>query len=145
MDFNVYTQKIDNVTIKSQIWDTAGQEQFKAITKSYFRNVTGALVFDASRDDSLLNVKQWIKDLNENGVNDSCIVCVANKCDLLYNTLSIPDNINGNIKILQCSSISTEKVQETFWKFLTHLHFIQNTKGGDIKVFNSYKTSIPGI
>ena len=45
VDFKVYTKTINNVTIKSQIWDTAGQEQFKAITKSYFRNVTGALVF----------------------------------------------------------------------------------------------------
>ena len=144
VDFKVYTKTINNVTIKSQIWDTAGQEQFKAITKSYFRNVTGALVFfDASQDNSLLNVKQWIKDLNDNGVNDCCIICVANKCDLVYNTSYIPDNINKNIKILHCSSISTEKVQNVFGLFLNHLYFIQKTNKENIKVFNSYRTTIP--
>lgn len=143
VDFNTYTKKIDNIIIKSQIWDTAGQEQFKAITKSYFRNVTGALIFfDASQNDPILNVKQWIKDLNDNGVNDNCIICIANKCDLLYDTSSIPININGNIKILQCESTSTKKVQDTFGLFLNHLYFVQNNKKEDIKVYNSYKIHI---
>ena len=93
VDFNVYTTQIcDNLTIKSQIWDTAGQEQFRAITKSYFRNVTGALIFfDASDNDSIPNAKLWLNDLVENGVHKDCVMFVANKCDLSHNAISIPE------------------------------------------------------
>lgn len=37
-------------TIKLQIWDTAGQEAYRSITRSYYRSTVGALlVYDISR------------------------------------------------------------------------------------------------
>lgn len=36
--------RIDDVNIKLQIWDTAGQDKFKTITKNYYRNTQGVLV-----------------------------------------------------------------------------------------------------
>ena len=35
---------LDDIRIKLQIWDTAGQDKFKTITKSYYRNSQGVLV-----------------------------------------------------------------------------------------------------
>jgi GTPase SAR1 family protein len=35
---------IDDIKIKLQIWDTAGQDKFKTITKNYYRNTQGVLV-----------------------------------------------------------------------------------------------------
>ena len=29
---------VDNAKIKLQIWDTAGQDKYKTITKNYYRN-----------------------------------------------------------------------------------------------------------
>lgn len=41
---------VNNRTIKLQIWDTAGQEEFKAVTRSYYRSCAAALVvFDVTR------------------------------------------------------------------------------------------------
>ncbi len=37
IDFKVRTVKVDQYRVKLQIWDTAGHERFRAITKSYYR------------------------------------------------------------------------------------------------------------
>lgn len=139
VDFNVYTKKIcDDLTIKSQIWDTAGQEQFRAITKSYFRNVTGALIFfDVSDNNSISNTKQWLNDLIENDVHKDCIMFIANKCDLSYNMLSIPDTIE-TVKVLQCSSISRDNVEKTFLLFLNQLYHVQKTNKENIKTYDTF-------
>jgi small GTP-binding protein len=38
------TVEIDNIKIKLQIWDTAGQEKYKTITQNYYRNCNGAII-----------------------------------------------------------------------------------------------------
>ncbi|KAH8046970.1 GTPase [Aureococcus anophagefferens] len=37
IDFKIKTINLDGKRVKLQIWDTAGQEQFRTITRSYFR------------------------------------------------------------------------------------------------------------
>lgn len=44
---------IEGQDIKLQIWDTAGSESFRSITRSYYRGAAGALlVFDITRRES---------------------------------------------------------------------------------------------
>lgn len=52
---------INGKTIKIQIWDTAGQEEFKAITRSYYRSSAAALVvFDLTRPETFRNASRWV-------------------------------------------------------------------------------------
>jgi GTPase SAR1 family protein len=44
IDFAVKNLSIENKTIKLQVFDTAGQERFKSIITSYFRNADGILL-----------------------------------------------------------------------------------------------------
>ena len=58
----------DNYNIRLQIWDTAGQERFRSITKNIYRNAHGVLfVYDITNKESFLNIKNWIKDLQNVG------------------------------------------------------------------------------
>ncbi|KAF3210065.1 hypothetical protein TWF192_011308 [Orbilia oligospora] len=73
----------DGKKIKLQIWDTAGQEQYRSVTNSYIRNATGALlVYDITRKDTLSHVQRWLSDLRNLGEPHISIVLVGNKCDL---------------------------------------------------------------
>ncbi len=50
VEFGARMINIDGKQIKLQIWDTAGQESFRSITRSYYRGAAGALlVYDITR------------------------------------------------------------------------------------------------
>lgn len=69
--------------MKLQIWDTAGQEHFRSVTRSYFRNAAGCiLVYDVTRRDTLKNAQSWLNDIREQAEPDICICLVGNKSDL---------------------------------------------------------------
>ena len=66
-----YVDKIiqidNNKKIKLEIWDTAGQEKFRALAKAYYRNIdVGILVYDVTNKTSFEEIKNyWIKDIKE--------------------------------------------------------------------------------
>ncbi|CAI0461952.1 unnamed protein product, partial [Linum tenue] len=50
VEFQTQLADIDGKEIKAQIWDTAGQEHFGAVTSAYYRGAVGALViYDITR------------------------------------------------------------------------------------------------
>ncbi|VDO03680.1 unnamed protein product [Rodentolepis nana] len=57
----------DGTVIKLRLWDTAGQEKFKSITRSYYRNAVGALlIFDITNRDSFEHIMGWYEDAANN-------------------------------------------------------------------------------
>ena len=69
--------------IKIQIWDTAGQESFRSITRFYYRGAACAvLVYDITRRETFQNLEDWLSDATENGNSEMVIVLVGNKNDL---------------------------------------------------------------
>ena len=60
--------KLENSTVvKLQIWDTAGQEQFRSITKLFYKNSHAAVVvYDVSKSDSFDDVGGWLDEIEEN-------------------------------------------------------------------------------
>lgn len=44
IDFKTKIVDICNEKVKLQIWDSAGQERFRTITKSFFRNAAGIVL-----------------------------------------------------------------------------------------------------
>lgn len=65
------------------VWDTAGQEQYKSITKTYFRDVDCAIaMFDITSKESFDNIGQWIQELNSMNRVQPLIVLIGNKSDM---------------------------------------------------------------
>lgn len=82
------SQEPEQKYMKLSLWDTAGQEQYKSITRSYFRGASGALlVFDITRRKTFDNVTSWLHDLRQIAEEDIVVVLVGNKSDLAATTV----------------------------------------------------------
>lgn len=73
-----------NYTVHLQLWDTAGQERFRSLTTAFFRDAMGfLLMFDLTNQQSFLNVRNWMSQLQANAYCESPdIVLVGTKADL---------------------------------------------------------------
>lgn len=70
--------------MKLSLWDTAGQETYKSITRSYFRGASGALlVFDITRPSTFASCTQWLQDLRQIAEEGIVVILVGNKSDLV--------------------------------------------------------------
>merc|ERR1712196_359340 len=74
---------IDGKQIKLQIWDTAGQESFRSITRSYYRGAAGALlVYDITRRETFNHLTSWLDDARQHSNANMTIMLIGNKSDL---------------------------------------------------------------
>jgi len=83
VEFGARMVTIDNRQIKLQIWDTAGQESFRSITRSYYRGAAGALlVYDITRRETFNHLTRWLEEARQNANGSMVIMLVGNKGDL---------------------------------------------------------------
>ena len=83
MDFLTCNLELDNKIFKLRLWDTAGSEKFRSVTRGYYSNTCYALiVYDITDDSSFNSVKQWIEDVQSFANKGTNLVLVGNKVDL---------------------------------------------------------------
>ena len=83
LDYVSYNIKIDNKLFRLQIWDTAGSERFRSVTKGYYSNSACALiVYDITNEKSFDSIKEWVKECKLYSNKDIHLVLVGNKNDL---------------------------------------------------------------
>ena len=83
VEFGAKNIEINQRAYRIQIWDTAGQENFRSITRAYYKNSVCALVvYDVTNKDSFDNVKAWIEDCKSQSPKTILMVLVGNKIDL---------------------------------------------------------------
>ena len=70
--------------IKLKLIDTAGEEKYYSLSKSYYKNAEGVLfVFDLNQILSFQNISEWIKMYNEQNNDDKIPrYLIGNKCEL---------------------------------------------------------------
>ena len=74
-----------NISIRYQIWDTAGQEIYRCLASMYYKEATVAvLVYDITSKKTFEGLKQWIEELKEKADENIMIAIVGNKLDLLH-------------------------------------------------------------
>ncbi|KAK4151304.1 P-loop containing nucleoside triphosphate hydrolase protein [Chaetomidium leptoderma] len=82
IDFKTKDLLIGDKAYRLNIFDTAGQERFRAVTKSYYRGVHCViLVYDISNRNSFLELEDWCEDALENMPKGALISLVGTKRD----------------------------------------------------------------
>jgi len=120
IDFKIKTVVINNKRIKLQIWDTAGQEKFRTITTAYYRGAMGILlVYDVTDEQSFLNVRNWIRSIEENAPDNVEKILIGNKCDMVNDRVISTETGRElaeeyGIKFLEASAKTDTNVSEIF-------------------------------
>jgi small GTP-binding protein len=76
-----------NKALKFEIWDTAGQEKFKALTRIFYKDSNIAiLVYDITKKNTFEELKNyWFSQVKDNAPKNCIISIAANKYDLFEN------------------------------------------------------------
>ena len=82
--YKVVDYKQFNKSISFDIWDTAGQELYRALAKNFYLNASiGILVYDVRRKESFQSIKDyWYEQLKVSGEENMVFGVAGNKCDL---------------------------------------------------------------
>ena len=82
-----------NKKISVDIWDTAGQEKYKSLTKFFYKDAAVAiLVYDITSKETFENMKKfWYEQLQEFGSKKIILGIAGNKCDM-YEREEVSEN-----------------------------------------------------
>ena len=74
---------VGNKTVKLEILDSVGKEQYRAINKIFMKNAKiAAIVYDMTNQETFDNIKNWYDDIKEKNNTIEMIGIIANKSDL---------------------------------------------------------------
>ena len=83
---NLYIQKKMNILGKEyeiRLWDTAGQEKYRALTKLFYKDTKVAVfVYDITNKKSFKELHYWINEIKESLGEEPVLGMVGNKSDL---------------------------------------------------------------
>ena len=82
VEFGSFVIKLDEKITKLQIWDTAGQESFRSITRIFYRGAHIVfLCYDITREDTFNNVIQWLGEIKAHASAEVLVYLIGNKFD----------------------------------------------------------------
>ena len=121
-DFLTFGIKINNKNINLQIWDTCGQEVYRSLISSFYRNSSLAiLVFSVDNENSFNDLENWLNEVKSQSNVDMNIILIGNKIDLE-----------------EQRKISTEKLKEFCEENSINIFFETSAKTG----FNTQKVFV---
>ncbi len=125
-DFALKETKIDNITLRWQIWDLAGQQAFHEVRKAYYRGCLGALVvYSVVERETFNSVRKWVEDIwtNSGYQKKIPIILIGNKIDLRTDddpskavTTEEGQQLAEELEIgfIETSAKTGEKIEEAF-------------------------------
>jgi Ras-related protein Rab-23 len=117
---NKLTNRLTSPTeVTMFLYDTAGQEEYWSITRSYYRGASGCvIVFSTTDRDSFLAVRKWYAAAREECGNIP-IILMQNKSDLIKEAVMTPQEVESlvmelGIKLYRASVKENLNVEEVF-------------------------------
>ena len=148
-NFNIEGHKID-----AEIWDTAGQEIYKAIVSAYYKGAKGAfIVYDITSKNTFNSVEKWVNEIRSSADKKITFILIGNKTDLeKQREVSEEQGKEKAHKIeaafLETSALSGDNIEKAFEMMINEIYLkchkemlaegdVNVIKGGDdIKIEN---------
>jgi small GTP-binding protein len=115
-----------NRHVELQLWDTAGQEMFRAVTRGYYRGASVVyMVFDLTNRKSFEALDRWVTELKQVIHSEHAMVLIGNKSDLPGREVSENDGqvfaAERNIKYFEASAKTGENVTKALTSALVDI------------------------
>ncbi|XP_054037547.1 ras-related protein Rab-44 [Rissa tridactyla] len=82
LDYHVKNFIVDNKCFALRLWDSAGQERYRSITKQFFRKADGVVVmYDITSEYSFSDTRYWLSCIQEGAEDGVVILLLGNKTD----------------------------------------------------------------
>ena len=128
---------VSDRNVRLQIWDTAGQEAFRSITRSYYKNSTCAfIVYDITDKKTFDNVTSWLTECKEMCYKNILIYLIGNKTDL-EDKRQVPKESakkfaeENNLVFYETSALNGSNIEEIFVKSATTL--VEKLESGQLQ------------
>ncbi|NXI38845.1 RAB44 protein, partial [Galbula dea] len=82
LDYQVKNLMVDNKHFALRLWDSAGQERYRSVTKQLFRKADAVvLMYDITSECSFLDVSYWLSCIQDGAEDGVTILLLGNKSD----------------------------------------------------------------
>ena len=79
-EFMIFNIKYKDKVIKLQIWDTCGQELYRSLITSFYRNTSLAIiVYAINNKDTFNSIDDWLLECRQHSSPDAKLILVGNK------------------------------------------------------------------
>lgn len=121
--------ELDDFNATISIWDTAGDERYRAIIPFYFRDSQGVvLVFDLTNEESFEKISYWIELYNEHSSTSikANFILIGNKKDLVQDRCVSSEAAHefalfNQIEYFETSALTGENIEESFYELVSEI------------------------
>jgi small GTP-binding protein len=122
VDYRSFRLDVKQNVIQLELWDTAGQETYRAVAKTYFRSALGCvLVFDTTSQTSFDELQFWLGQFRQLANPNALVLLAGNKIDLVDERQVSPEAAEQFAKdhlleYFETSAATAQNIKETFEK-----------------------------
>ena len=128
---------VNNRNVRIQIWDTAGQEAFRSITRSYYKSsICAFIVYDITEKKTFYDVTSWLQDCRDMCYKNILIYLIGNKSDLEDKRQVTEEEgrefaEENNLVFFETSALNGNNIEEIFTQSATEL--VNKLEAGELK------------
>jgi len=139
----------NNTDYLVQVWDTAGQENFRSVTRAYYKaSAVAMVVYDITSEESFQHIQSWIKDCKDLAPKTVQLILIGNKSDLEEERVIQKERgeelaRENNMLFFETSALNGKGIEEAFKKSIEAVD--QKIRSGFYDMNNSSNQGIKKI
>jgi len=147
VEFATKTVEVEEKQICCQLWDTAGEERYRALASAYYRGSVGVLlVYDVTNPRSFKNLAYWLSEIKAYSSEDCQTMLVGNKTDLSkQRKVEKPEAQQfaeqNKLAYIETSALKSTNVEAAFIGLINQI-YIKNISSGKFSSATNANNSI---